>query len=835
MGSDIDLSQLTHTERDAIIRRSVSEFHRLTPQLSGFARALTGNSRIRIAPTPGTPCTDGETIYLRPSPALGFVRVHDRQRCGERNPDTEQFECSACATLEEVFGTFLHEIAHIVEGSFEKLTPEAVQVALKQVRAEYGNSAVGDNAERVLTAMQSGDDGLGALAASGVISPYLPLLLNGLEDTRVNERMFEERAGMRVALRAQIREVMTNGVTDVEGNLHKWSDRPVEQQLLIGTFLASAGYEMRGVLNDDVIDVLESPDVVSILVRARTASTVSETYVIGVELLEALRKRGYYPAPDEIPPPPPPPGGDDSGDDPVPTGQEPDDDESHDSPSDGQPGRFDNESSDTDEGDSDGADGESGGDKSDDEGNSSEGDAAENGDSGNDDESGQPGNGDGSNGDGDSDDNGDDAGESDTTSSGDADSNAPGDGANDSESSSKPAGLATDGDDVDSQSDNGKESDNGEPGKPGESAGTPQDSANDPGNSLGSVPTPDELAEFMERLAKLAGHEAFGGGNPTGGDQNEDEDAEIPYNPELERAIRQWGAFDAPSERISWQEEHREHAPNSTGIMDPWEWEYYNNSGLADRIVPEEGIIGPALAKLRAAFSDNRRTRSTVDLKKGKINTRVLATRVPSGDNRVFRRDDKPGKRDYWVLIGVDISGSTHGDVCEQMKSAVMQKAEMLARIGIPFEVVAHTANNATNADGGRVPGIVNHLVVVKEANEPWNDAARDRLRRLKGEGVNLDGHTIEAFRKRAEKRREVGKIILYYTDGAMPAYNNAEELQIMQREFGILKRLGALLVGVGVGTDSPKRHGLDTMAFNSNDDIPALVDGLRKRIEKML
>ena len=76
-------------------------------------------------------------------------------------------------------------------------------------------------------------------------------------------------------------------------------------------------------------------------------------------------------------------------------------------------------------------------------------------------------------------------------------------------------------------------------------------------------------------------------------------------------------------------------------------------------------------------------------------------------------------------------------------------------------------------------------------------------------------------------------KIMLYFTDGNMPAANADEELGVLQAQIKHAKRDGITLLGVGMGTDSPVKHGLDTVRMDDDDDLKLVVDHLGKRLAK--
>jgi hypothetical protein len=98
---------------------------------------------------------------------------------------------------------------------------------------------------------------------------------------------------------------------------------------------------------------------------------------------------------------------------------------------------------------------------------------------------------------------------------------------------------------------------------------------------------------------------------------------------------------------------------------------------------------------------------------------------------------------------------------------------------------------------------------------------------------ANLDGHTLEFYRKVAERERATDKIILYYTDGAMPCENFDDELEVLQREIREAPRRNITVVGIGVRTDAPVEHGLDTIRIDSLEEVPRVVKDLESRLAK--
>jgi len=229
--------------------------------------------------------------------------------------------------------------------------------------------------------------------------------------------------------------------------------------------------------------------------------------------------------------------------------------------------------------------------------------------------------------------------------------------------------------------------------------------------------------------------------------------------------------------------------------------------------------------QMRLVFEANRRARMQRHLKSGRVNTRVLGKRAPLGDPRLFQVKRLPGKIDYRIVIGMDLSGSTVGRNLMIEKNAIYAQAELANGLGVPFEIYGHS---------GMVFDANLHIYPIKTIDEPWDDKTKVRLMNMTAINANLDGHALEFLRKRADQSTAAHTIILYYSDGKMPAENGPEELVILQREIGYCKQRGHTLIGVGIRTDSPRRHGLDTVQLDDMDDLPKVIAFLGKYLAQV-
>lgn len=268
-----------------------------------------------------------------------------------------------------------------------------------------------------------------------------------------------------------------------------------------------------------------------------------------------------------------------------------------------------------------------------------------------------------------------------------------------------------------------------------------------------------------------------------------------------------------------------------------------------------------SLHRLREALGFNRRSAHDPNLPYGRLHGSKLA-RVPTGGRRVFRRLEKAKKRSYAVLIGVDLSGSTHSraegdrDVNDILVELAYRQAELLAAVGVPFMVVGHTGRH--RYDGDYLLGELSSaerrlwpsstttdLYLAKTFAEPWRREQKLAMLSFPACAQNLDGQTMQTYIRLLAAQRATDRLLLYYTDGAMPAEDSTRQQAILESE---LSRAAAWskrkdhrlsVIGVGYNTDSPKQYGLDTIEVNGSDgiksNIQTVVSGLAERIARTI
>ena len=845
-------------ERLARAWRAVEEFRRQLPRYQAYARALTRDPSIQVIMDFGTPRTDGRFIYMRPPIEFGDRLVHPNRDNCEARSDKDRLLCESCAVLEDAQITVYHEIAHIVFGSFQELgDADKADLVVRAVTEAGGSSKrAALIAERVAE-----HNPTGFMQAANLVSPFLGVILNAFEDARVNRAMYEARPGTKVMFRGMTVKVFEDGITDSDGTHWRWDENPPDAQAIVGLFAKASGYDYSGWFLPEVEAFLDKPDTTRLVNKMLTARSAKAVYRLGFPALEALRSHGFCksreddeeeeeeppvgdPADDEDEDGKPENESDDADDQDTESGDddcegndgdnadgtqgddpenEPEGDDETESDDVGDGAASDDDDDEATEASDDDDDDDDGTEASDDEGDDEateasdddQGEASDD-DGGDDDQGDQDGDeasddgGDDDEGDQDGDD-GDDAGDWDddgdeaTDDGGDDDEDDYGDDEDhDPDVDDTELDEDADGDDGDEQDGDDEGDDNGDSG-------------------CDSGMLPDNAAERAEAAQRAL--DGFGGHAPS---LPGEEAAEQQIHEDLARAGAQSEHLDTASAALLGVNVYEYDGPASKC---QWESRVWGTRGQPI-IRVEDGVLSPALLAMRTTFQENRAHKFERNLRRGRIDAAALGRRAGVGDDRLFRKRTIPGRKDYFVVIGLDVSGSTAYGAVNTIKAAAMAQAELLTRMGIPFAMYAHSGSPSRTYNGsGYQQAFTLDLFVIKAAEESWTDKTRQRLSDLEGGANNLDGHTLEFYRKVCDRRTETDRVVMYYTDGQMPAENYHEELTILRRELGTCAAKGYTVMGVGVGNDEPSNYGLPTVRIDRVQDATKVVEFLRAAI----
>jgi len=821
--------------------RAVRRMTDMLPMLNGILRVMTGRTDVQVRITSGVPCTDGRIVYLRPPIELGDTVAHDRKLCSRRDENSSPV-CPACKQMEKVDETFFHEMAHIVFESMVQVDPAEQSALLTRVLMEHPGlkgSRLAAMQQRITEAFLSNRANYMGIAQ--IVSPFLPTIINALEDARVNQQMYQVRNGTYHMFRAKIIETLTNGVDRLDGTTFRWSGEDENAQVIIGCLCKASGYDPKeGQLSDNVLKALSDPTLTAEVTA--DAADARAVYHRSFRVLELLRGLGFCRRPDDPEDEPEPEQSQEQSDEP----QDSDDTESQDEEGEGvsepSPDADSEDSTDSGEpGDDDDSEPESGDDDGDSSDDKSDDDASD------DDELDESGGGD------------DDEQQSDSSPD-DADADETDDG---SESETEPSdaerepapgsdGLSSDGEDNDDGDELGEGEEDAQPdddedsevdGSSGDSSDELSDDVPEPdedgdaGADAGSDAPGFDQEEADERMehsdpdtvAKLI--QIFGGHDPDNQDVDPDTERQLgraiiqaEQMDEASNTVSHYNVhhFDAPTERtckLSW------HCLDPQADADRWTRPCFDTADMYE--VPES-MIGRALLKMRVIFADNKKSIQTGAHRHGSI----IASKLPgvmSGNYKVFSQRRQPGRKDYFVCLALDVSGSTQGQRLINIKKMGLTMGALLNRCGVKFAIYAHTGSYIGQGTyGGQYEGDV---FVIKEENDPWDERAKDRLAKLNSSGNNLDGHALEFMRKRCDRSTATDKVLLYVTDGDMPEANDQDEEVVLRREIAECRKRRYSLVGVGIATDSPRQYGLDTIQIDDPEDISLLVRELERRL----
>lgn len=835
MNANLTQQDSSSDELYARQQRALAEFKKLLPHLRSYASNVVGK---RVSVEPGANnSTDGKTIYLRPPISLADRREHDRLECGERDYQGNQV-CPACYAREDLIGGLHHEIAHIVHESFAEVPFNKLDYSFEGNLKKY----LGDYAQESYhnwrySSQYSGKRKARVMDMVRNVDPHLAVAWMSFEDVRINRASYEERPGLKEAHRARYQAILDNGIITAEGATDSWRYRPLDHQVIAAILFAEHGCRIAEYhLDPQATAVLQDKKLKKILGGIENMSSAIDAALLSLAVIQRLRQLGFMQIESqdqsededepEVEPQPQFEGGKSGG---FGTPQEENSSESNDSEESGR-------ESDSGNGSGEGKPSEAG-----DQGDAEQGDEPES----DQDMSAQEGSGESE---GDPQEAGESSSGGDSTDPGDDETGAgepqAGSGDADVEPEASPqepedrggqggsVEPGSDADEADGTDEGNADGDSGEPVDQGESEPSGDgpaepDGADEPAEASGEVEpaslTPKQggsLEGLRKVLRTLFGHDEHSTEHTDvevierqeGGPQEADAGTE---GDPMAKVIQAMWFLDRVPRNIEGIEVHE---PG----FGPAYSSHYRSPGSMKM---PESLIGKAVTQARIAFSVNARVEHHRNQKAGRIASAALGKRAPLGDPRLFKKKVMPDKRNYAVLIGYDVSMSTVGQRQELIRDSVQALTEVCHRIGVDVAVYAHSTKGRGRG-GAKVS-----ISKVKDWKERWSKDIVQRLHKIGPVSGNLDGHTMQFYRKQLDAVRATHKILFYFTDGAMPAMNYEEELQVLQDEIKVCKQRGYTLLGVGIGTNSPEEHGLETVEVVGPSDIGLVVAKLQKKL----
>lgn len=751
------------------------------PLWTNLVRSIARNQRLKVELTGGTPRTDGKTVWLRVPIELADFE-HERSICSKWDEASGEFLCKACNVELQADVNLFHEVGHLVAGSFGIDDPDEELIALCKARWPK----VADKFDIVALSltgrkMKSNENSLLARMAKCYPDGWGFLALNLVEDSYVNASMIQARPGLGLIFASGYMQIFRDG---------DWKNTqpPVVQAMAAWSLMASGQPETMKYLSEEVVDLVTSSSVLSDMAErfltsgktSRTSIKLVERFKMSVMLLEEFERLGLIPPPEE--------------------------------PEDEPEGSEDGESEGGDkEGDSDCS--SSGSEDSEDSESSTGGTT-----------SGSP-----------SEEEDQDDVRSDEGSTSDDDSEDDPDGGSKSSSSGDSEVFEDEEDTLSDSSPEGDESkDSSDSSETDGKDGETRSGFGDASDSSKAEEVDFSFESVRDAMAELTGHEDFGKGETVeealdalSSDSLEDVDLLVAER--LTTKIDMDGVLEDHEGMRSLKmdlDKVKIHDRNLTS-------ERENSDDYSLDLAAKIG----AAQKLRLMFTANKKSGVRHDLTSGRrLDRRTMGSRIPSNDDRIFSSRSVPKKRDWTVLVGIDISGSTtYGKRLETEKRVAFAMSELLDEVGIPFSVYAHTGSDRTTRGTGerakeRKDGYDLIILPLKVVSDTWR-SSKHRVANLVSGLFNLDGHTMQAYRKLLEAQEGKDKLLIYFTDGSMPAENASMERPLLIKEVQLLRRKGINLVCISVDNEEPLKYGIDTIRVDGIEDLPRMIAGIATRL----
>lgn len=250
-------------------------------------------------------------------------------------------------------------------------------------------------------------------------------------------------------------------------------------------------------------------------------------------------------------------------------------------------------------------------------------------------------------------------------------------------------------------------------------------------------------------------------------------------------------------------------------------------------------MVGPLQKDLERAISARSLSSWSPGHRAGRINSASLS-RLAVGDDRVFRRKMEVSSKDVAVELLVDMSGSMSGSKIQTAIRAAYALASVLERIGIANEVICFTTGRASAGDPGQMEMEVKkigrqfsraenlYMPILKGFNERMNTEVKKRfgwLPNSRDMRNNVDGECVEIAARRLMARRENGKILMVFSDGAPSCFGDVKTLAPhLKKVVENISKGGVNVIGIGIESTEVRRFYPKSLVLNNVAELPVVV-----------
>lgn len=250
-------------------------------------------------------------------------------------------------------------------------------------------------------------------------------------------------------------------------------------------------------------------------------------------------------------------------------------------------------------------------------------------------------------------------------------------------------------------------------------------------------------------------------------------------------------------------------------------------------------MVGPLQKDLERAISARSLSSWSPGHRQGRINASSLS-RLAVGDDRVFRRKMEASSKDVAVELLVDMSGSMSGSKIQTAIRAAYALASVLERIGIANEVICFTTGRASAGDEGQMAMEVKkigrqfsraenlYMPILKGFNERMTTEVKRRfgwLPNSRDMRNNVDGECVEIAARRLMARREKGKILMVFSDGAPSCFGDVKTLAPhLKKVVENISKAGVNVIGIGIESSEVRRFYPKSLVLNNVAELPVVV-----------
>lgn len=252
------------------------------------------------------------------------------------------------------------------------------------------------------------------------------------------------------------------------------------------------------------------------------------------------------------------------------------------------------------------------------------------------------------------------------------------------------------------------------------------------------------------------------------------------------------------------------------------------------RIERASGHINVVRRKLERALMSKLNRGWETGHEFGKLDNKRLV-QAWRAEPKVYKRREPVSELDTAVSFLIDLSGSMCGGKADLATDVVVVLAEVMAKVGIPFEIIGFNSksNYHTGAGGGWQSAYSEHgnkyaryeccdMYLFKSWDDRFHEAKKviAHIDQHAG-GNNIDGESVLYAFSRLKVRKEKRKVLMVLSDGS-PAWSGirANGVTHTRQSVKTVESQGVTCVGIGIMDDSVRKFYPRNVVVNELADL---------------